>query len=99
MNSPVRCCMAGCKRPGEFFEPDGSWHFCSEHFDIHLKLRRQEFRARRAREKRPDPRLSPCGTHAAYERHRNHGEYPCEPCRTAESAYQKARYARRKDAS
>ncbi|WP_035796387.1 hypothetical protein [Kitasatospora mediocidica] len=27
--------------------------------------------------------LRPCGTSAAYARHRRHGETPCEPCRLA----------------
>ncbi|WP_228988624.1 WhiB family transcriptional regulator [Streptomyces sp. DH8] len=28
-------------------------------------------------------RLAPCGTDAAYERHRRDGEQPCDPCRRA----------------
>src|SRR5690349_14094734 len=29
----------------------------------------------------PKPReLKPCGTNAAYQRHRRKGEYPCTPC-------------------
>lgn len=36
--------------------------------------------------------LRPCGTVAAYRRHRNHGETPCEACRAAVAAYSRARY-------
>jgi hypothetical protein len=31
--------------------------------------------------------LKPCGTIAAYQRHRRHGEDPCEPCREANRAH------------
>lgn len=31
--------------------------------------------------------LAPCGTPAAYARHRYHGERPCEACREAWSAH------------
>lgn len=37
--------------------------------------------ARRKRKKTSKPReLKPCGTNAAYHRHRRNGEYPCAPC-------------------
>ena len=36
----------------------------------------------------------PCGTHAAYSRHKAHGEEPCGDCRTAERSYQRERMAR-----
>jgi hypothetical protein len=36
-----------------------------------------------------DGRLD-CGTHAAYNRHRAHGETPCEACRVAERDYNRA---------
>lgn len=39
--------------------------------------------------------LRPCGTHAAFVRHRNNNETPCEECLTAERAYQRARQRRR----
>ncbi len=40
--------------------------------------------------------LRPCGTHAAYRRHLNRGEEPCEPCRQANAADdRKARAAAR----
>lgn len=35
--------------------------------------------------------LKPCGTRAAYERHRRAGEAPCAECRAGESAHQKDR--------
>jgi hypothetical protein len=36
-------------------------------------------------------RLKPCGTHAAYNRHRKLGEDPCRACETAERIYQRNR--------
>jgi len=33
----------------------------------------------------------PCGTHAAYNRHRKRGEDPCEACVVAERDYQRTR--------
>ncbi|MGW7350902.1 WhiB family transcriptional regulator [Streptomyces sp. NPDC054784] len=38
------------------------------------------------RRRPPGPRLKPCGTAAAYERHRQAGETPCDPCREAYTA-------------
>lgn len=35
--------------------------------------------------------LRPCGTHAAWERHKRRGEEPCPACTEAERAYQRAR--------
>lgn len=40
--------------------------------------------------------LAPCGSHAAFNRHRGHRETPCEPCAAAEIAYQAARQIRRR---
>ncbi len=31
--------------------------------------------------------LQPCGTYAAYQRHRKHGEEPCADCRAANTEY------------
>lgn len=31
--------------------------------------------------------LQPCGTPAAWHRHKRHGETPCDPCREAMSAH------------
>lgn len=36
--------------------------------------------------------LLPCGTIAAYARHRRAGEEPCKACRKARAAYTRARY-------
>lgn len=33
----------------------------------------------------PDP--MPCGTRAAYRRHRDSGERPCDPCKAAQAEY------------
>jgi hypothetical protein len=33
----------------------------------------------------------PCGTHAAYNRHRKRGETPCRTCRDGEAAYKRGR--------
>lgn len=35
--------------------------------------------------------LVPCGTHAAFNRHKARGEDPCGDCETAEREYQRAR--------
>lgn len=37
-------------------------------------------------------RLKPCGTRAAYNRHRDHGEEPCDRCTAANTAYFAGRY-------
>lgn len=44
-------------------------------------------RTRKKRKPRPKkPReLQPCGTNAAYQRHKRAGEYPCTPCLEAHS--------------
>ncbi len=55
----------------------------------------------------PEPRppsarfraLRPCGTHAAYVRHKSRGETPCQACADAERAYQRARPRRRRPAA
>jgi len=31
--------------------------------------------------------LQPCGTHAAYQRHRRAGETPCEKCKNGNAVY------------
>lgn len=45
----------------------------------------------------PTPRggLQPCGTHAAWTRHRSRGEEPCEACWVGEREYQRSRPGRR----
>lgn len=96
----VRCCMAGCRKTGQFFEPDGAWWFCSPCYDIHLALRREDFaNSAPPSRRRIDGRTAralPCGTHAAYERHKRRSEEPCPACVAGEREYQRARYARRK---
>lgn len=42
--------------------------------------------------------LQPCGTHAAFVRHRKYGETPCDLCREAERTYQRERSAKRRRA-
>lgn len=51
-----------------------------------------------ARPTRPAPVAAyrPCGTHAAFTRHKNRGETPCDECVEGERDYQAARYERRK---
>ncbi len=56
-------------------------------------------RSRRYRDRRrggPPVELRPCGTYAAYRRHERHGEPPCEACKRAEAARQRAMYHARK---
>lgn len=42
--------------------------------------------------------VRPCGTHAAYVRHKSRHEVPCTVCADAERAYQRARARRRRAA-
>jgi hypothetical protein len=42
------------------------------------------------------PPTQPCGTVAAYKRHRRNDETPCDACRSAWAAYQRDAYQRRK---
>jgi transposase len=51
---------------------------------VPLKKKRSR-RKRKPREKKPIV-LQPCGTNAAYQRHRKKGEYPCTPCLEAHAA-------------
>lgn len=45
---------------------------------------RRDLLSGRPRRRSPMRRgVQPCGTHAAYQRHRKHGETPCEACREA----------------
>lgn len=41
--------------------------------------------------------LAPCGTRAAYRRHRRAGETPCEPCRLAAAEHNAAMRAKRSE--
>jgi len=47
---------------------------------------------------RPARTLRPCGTHAAFVRHKARGEPPCAACIHAERAYQRARPRRQRAA-
>jgi hypothetical protein len=40
--------------------------------------------------------VQPCGTVAAYRRHRRRGEQPCEACEAAMSTWNREQYERRK---
>jgi hypothetical protein len=40
--------------------------------------------------------LRPCGTDAAYDRHRNRGEVPCPDCCAAHADRRRAQYHRRR---
>lgn len=42
------------------------------------------------------PITEPCGTVAAYKRHRKHGEDPCGPCKAAWATAQRHYWAKRK---
>jgi len=42
------------------------------------------------------PVTQPCGTVAAYKRHRSHGEEPCAACRAANAEHHRELYRRRK---
>ena len=42
-------------------------------------------------------RPRPCGTHAAFVRHKANNEQPCEPCVLAEREYQRLRHLRRRE--
>jgi len=58
---------------------------------------RSRYAGYRDRQRGGPPRApQPCGTRAAYERHRRRGEQPCPPCRDAYNAHQRAMYEARK---
>lgn len=42
------------------------------------------------------PVTEPCGTVAAYKRHKRHGEDACQPCKDAWAEAQRGYYAKRK---
>lgn len=44
----------------------------------------------------PPRKLKPCGTAAAYRRHKRAGETPCDPCKLAEKVRQHDLYEARK---
>ena len=47
---------------------------------------------------RPFWDLTPCGTPAAYRRHRRNGEKPCAACKRAEAQYNSRRWADKAEA-
>lgn len=55
-------------------------------------------RPRRPKRERRPRQLRPCGTHAAFGRHRARGETPCTECTEAEREYQRVRHVQRKRA-
>lgn len=60
---------------------------------------RQKGKRKRKPAKRPKPprELYPCGTNAAYARHKRKGEYPCTPCLEAHAQnVSEAKYGKRK---
>lgn len=64
---------------------------------VHRTLARQgvkhkhRTRKHRAKPKSNPRRLKPCGTEAAYRRHKRHDEYPCIQCLEAHNTYEKER--------
>lgn len=48
-------------------------------------------RSKRKKRKRKPIELKPCGTNAAYRRHKRHGEYPCVACVEAHNLDQQGR--------
>jgi hypothetical protein len=42
------------------------------------------------------PATKPCGTVAAFKRHKRNGETPCDACKAAEAARQRFYYRQRK---
>jgi hypothetical protein len=43
----------------------------------------------------PPRQPQPCGTYAAFQRHKRHGEEPCVACREAYNAHQRDMYRKR----
>jgi hypothetical protein len=87
----MRCDYAACPHPAER-EADG-FHFCLPHLGDHLRQSARTIRRTAEHPRRSEPQ--PCGSHAAYNRHKAHGEDPCFPCALAERIYQRQRPDRR----
>ena len=78
------------------FQTCKSWAIPNERFGIWGGMDEQE-RAKARKRLGIARQREPCGTEAAYKRHRAHGEEPCAPCRWANaamSAEKKERHAR-----
>lgn len=98
--SRVWCSWAACRNPASAFI-DGH-PMCSPHIREHRLFQAEEQRradALTGLRTVPGRQKQPCGTHAAYERHRAQGEYPCPECRDAERRFQAERYRKRRKAS
>lgn len=85
------CDFALCDKVGPH-EADG-FRFCPAHYGDHLREQARNAPPRPPRPRRAEPQ--PCGTHAAYNRHKAAGEDPCFPCALAERLYQRSRPDRR----
>lgn len=48
---------------------------------------------------KPGRFMAPCGTHAAFNRHKSRGETPCPDCREGERVFQRHRRRRERQAS
>lgn len=72
-----------------------------EQMKRNARTRAREERRRRAAERAgapvPKPTPLPCGSHAAFNRHKAKGEQPCELCQAGERIYQAAANRRRRD--
>lgn len=63
-----------------------------EAYGVHRNTIAASLHRTRTRPRKPrSNKVSPCGTRAAYERHRRKGELPCEPCFEAKRAYSSQR--------
>ena len=68
---------------------DGVWAAMTE------RQLRSAIRARKTKPETRGAKPQPCGTSAAYQRHRAHGEEPCAPCKQARAEDLAARKAKR----
>lgn len=59
------------------------------------RVRKRSLPRRYKNQRKARPELKPCGTNAAYARHKRAGEYPCTACLEAHSEDQKRWKARR----
>lgn len=66
-------------------------------YNVKFRHQGKTRRPRRGRKPRPRPPLQPCGTNAAYQRHRRKGEYPCDACLQAHVANVMAYKKRKKN--
>lgn len=64
---------------------------CGEHAHEAKLMARAEARAADAFDPPRGRPVKPCGTEAAFARHRRKGETPCDPCVDAHARYEKQR--------